>query len=160
MAQLPHIVLPLPEVRAAEAVGQIHKVIAVHPGLLKQLAGPREMLPVKGQILEDFLLKAVRVFAVKLLAQCFALVQRDFLVADFLRSIVGGAADAVLDVGGVVEEIVDFIVNRIVLGVGALCALRRRAEAAVLDAVVVRALRVPFFVIAQIPHLNVAFLQI
>ena len=136
VAQLPHVVLPLPDVGRAETVGQIHKVIAVHLGLLKQLAGPREMLAIQRQILKDFFFKAVGVLAVKLLAERLALVQRDLLVADFLRGIVGGAADAVLDVGRVVEEIINLVINGVVLGVGALRALRCRAEAAVLNAVV------------------------
>ena len=145
---------------AAEAVRQVHKVVAIHPGLLKQLAGPGEVLAVQRQIFEDFLFKAVRVLAVKLLAERLALVQRDLLVADLLRGVVGRAADAVLDVGRVVEEIVDLVIDGVVLGVGALCALRRGAEAAVLDAVVVCALRMPLLVIAQIPHLNVVFLKV
>ena len=57
VAQLPHVVLPLPDVGRAETVGQIHKVIAVHPGLLKQLAGPREMLAIQRQILKDLFFK-------------------------------------------------------------------------------------------------------
>ena len=118
------------------------------------------MLAVQRQILENFLLKAVGVLTVELLAQRLAFVQRDFLVADLLRCIVGRAADAVLDVGGVVEEIVDFVVDGVVLGVGSLGALRRGAEAAVLDTVIVRALRVPLFVVAQIPHLDVVFLEV
>ena len=144
----------------AEAVRQVHKVVAVHPGLLKQLAGPGEVLAVQRQIFEDFLFKAIRVLAVKLLAERLALVQRDLLVADLLRGVVGRAANAVLDVGRVVEEVVDLVIDGVVLGVGALGALRRGAEAAVLDAVVVRALRMPLLVIAQIPHLNVVFLKV
>ena len=149
VAQLPHTVLPFPDVGRAEAVGQVHEVIPVHLGLFKQLAGPGEVLAVQRQILENFLLKAVGVLAVELLAQRLAFVQRDFLVADLLRCIVGRAADAVLDVGGVVEEIVDFVVDGVVLGVGSLGALRRGAETAVLDTVIVRALRVPLFVVAR-----------
>src|SRR5699024_8479553 len=56
--------------------------------------------------------------------------------------------------------IVDFIVDGIVLGVGALGALRCRAETAVFHTVIVGPLGMPFFVIAKIPHLNVVFLQI
>lgn len=119
VAKLPHIVLPLPDVGAAEAVRQVHKVVAVHPGLLKQLAGPGEVLAVQRQIFENFLFKTVRVLAVKLLAERLALVQRDLLVADLLRSVVGRAANAVLNVGRVVEEIVDLVIDGVVLGVGA-----------------------------------------
>ena len=82
----------------AETVGQVHKVFAVHFGLFKQLAGPREVLAVQGQILEDLFFKAVGILAVKLFAQRLALFQGDFLVADLLCSVIGGAADAVLDV--------------------------------------------------------------
>ena len=160
VAQLPHTVLPLPQMRRAEAVGKVHKVFAVHLGLLKAAGCLREIFAVDRKILENLLLEAVGVFAVKLLAQRLCLVQRDLLVADLLRGVVGRAPDAVLDVGRVVEEVVDLIVNGIVLGVGALCALGRGAEAAVLDAVIVRALRVPFFVVAQIPHLNVVLFQV
>lgn len=120
VAELPHIVLPLPDVGGAEAVRQVHKVVAVHPGLLKQLAGPGEVLAVQRQIFEDFLFKTVRVLAIKLLAERLALVQRDLLVADLLRGVVGRAANAVLDVGRVVEEVVDLVIDGVVLGVGAL----------------------------------------
>lgn len=83
------------------------------------------MLAVQRQIFEDFLFKTVRVLAVKLLAERLALVQRDLLVADLLRGVVGRAANAVLDVGRVVEEVVDLVIDGVVLGVGALGALRR-----------------------------------
>ena len=118
------------------------------------------MLTVERQIFEDLLLETVRVLAVKLLAERLALVEGDFLIADLLRGVVGRAANAVLDVGRVVEEIVDLIVDGVIFRIGALGALRRGAEAAVLDAVVVRALRMPLLVIAQIPHLNVVFLKV
>ena len=138
----------------------MHEVFPVHFGLFKALVRLGEVLPVDGEVLHDLLFKAVGVLAVKFLAQRLRLVQRDLLVTDLLRRIVGGAADAVLDVGGVVEKVVDFIVDGVVFGVGALRALRRGAEPAVLHRVVVGPLRVPLLVVAQIPHLNVVFLQI
>ena len=143
-----------------EPVGQVHKVLPVHHGLLEALAGLGEVHGVDGEILHDLLLEPVGVFAVELLAQRLALFQGDLVVADLLGGIVGGAADAVLDVGGVVEEVVDLVVDGVVLGVGALGALGRGAEAAVLHAVIVGALGMPLLVIAQIPHLNVVFLQV
>ena len=84
VTQFPHVVLPFPKVGAAETVGQVHKVFAVHFGLFKQLAGPRKVLAVQGQILEDLFFKAVGILAVKLLAQRLALFQGDLLVADLL----------------------------------------------------------------------------
>ena len=131
VAQFPHVVLPFPKMGTAETVGQVHKVFAVHFGLFKQLAGPREVLAVQGQILEDLFFKAVGILAVKLFAQRLALFQGDFLVADLLCSVIGSAADAVLDVGGVIEEVVDLIIDGVILGIGALGALRCGAEAAV-----------------------------
>ena len=76
------------------------------------------------------------------------------LRADLLRGVVGRAADAELDVRRVVVEVVDPIVDAVVLAVGAGRALRRGLEAAVLDCVVVAALRVPLQIVAEIVHLD------
>ena len=101
VAQLPHVVLPLPQMGRTEPVGQVHEVGPVHLGLLEQLGCMGEMLLVDGEILHDLLFEPVGVFAVELLAQRLALFQGDLVVADLLGGIVGGAADAVLGVGRV-----------------------------------------------------------
>ena len=138
----------------------MHKVVAVHLRLLKQLAGPGEVLFIKREIPENLFLKPVGVFAVELFAERLALVEGDLTVADLLRGVVGCAADAVLDVGCVIEKIVDLVVDRVVFRIRPLRALGRGAEAPVLDRVIVRPLRVPLFVIAEIPHLDVVFLKV
>ena len=57
--------------------------------------------------------------------QRHAFLARDVAGADLLRRVVGGAADAELDVGRVVVEVVDAVVDAVVLAVGARRALGR-----------------------------------
>src|SRR5690606_16678114 len=78
----------------------------------------------------------------------------DVAVADFLRGIVSGAADAELDECRVVMEVVHLVVNRAVLRIGPDGALGRSPETAMLDRIIVALLRVPFEVVAEIADID------
>ena len=103
---------------------------------------------VDGDVAEKLVGKAGGELAIVLFAQGDGFLAGDLAVADLLRGVVGAAADAVLDVGGVVEKVVDFVVDGVVFRVGARRALGAGHKAAVLDRVVVRPLRVPALVVA------------
>ena len=96
---------------------------------------------IKREVIPYLLLKARGEFAVIALAKRHSLFAGDFFVADLLGGVIAGAADAIFDIGGVIEEIVDLIVDGIVFGIVTLIALRARLKAAVHHTEKIRALR-------------------
>src|SRR4029079_19321717 len=134
-------ILILPQVRRTESIGQMQEILPVHDWLLEALARHREFLFGNAQIVENLLREALRPLAVEALYERNTFVTRDVQRANFLRGVVGRAADADLDEGREVVDVVDAVVDAVVLAVGAGRALGRGLEAAVRDRVVVAALR-------------------
>lgn len=160
VAQDPVIPIAQPQMRRTEAVGQVVKMGAVHHRLLEHLGNTGEFASRQGQIAENLIGKAVRELAVELVDQGHALIAGDVLGTDFLRRIIGCPADDELDEGSVVVKIVDSVIDGVVLAVGAGSTLGAGLKAAVLDRIVIGALRVPFQVLAKVMHLDALFLDL
>ena len=81
-------------------------------------------------------------------------------VPHFLGRIIGGPANAELNLRGEIVEHVDLVVDAGILGVAAGGALGIGLKAGMFGGVVIALLRVPFQIVAQIVHHHAAALQI
>jgi hypothetical protein len=96
----------------------MHEIRPVHLRRFEHFRGLRKFLFRDAQVAEYLFGKALGKLAVIAPHQGHTFVARDVARADFLRCIVGGAADAELGEGGVVVKIVDAVVDAVVLAVG------------------------------------------
>ena len=99
------------------------------------------------QVLEDFIGIAFGPFAIETFDQRDPFVAIDLAGANFLGGVIGCAPDAEFDVGRVVVEVVDLVVERIVFRIRSRRALGGGAEPAMFDRVIVAILRTPFQIV-------------
>src|SRR6185312_7030883 len=124
MPQLPLPAFALPQVRRAELLGECHERLARHGRLGELRRRSRELVGRNAEIAEHLVGEALGELAVEAFDQRYAFVPRDVTGADLLGGVIGRAADAELHVRGVVVEVVDAIIDRVVFAVGAGRALR------------------------------------
>ena len=99
--------------------------------------------------MEDLLREAFREFSVILPHERDALFSRDLTVANLLSGVIGRSPDSEFDPCGVIEEIIDLIIDGIVFGVRSDGSLRTWDKTAVFNAVIICALRMPFEIICE-----------
>src|SRR5438552_4105013 len=116
----------------AKAVGERIEIVTIHVRSFEHTRGSRKLRRRQAEIAEDFVGEPFGKFAVEALDEGHALLAADVAGANFLRRVVRGAADAELNEGRVVVEVIDAIVNAVVFTVCTRCAFRRGLKSAVL----------------------------
>src|SRR5438128_1000566 len=107
VAENPPVPILPPEMWRAKLVGQFAEGLARHLRPPKRGRRLRELLRADAEVVEDLLGEPLRPLAVEPLHERHALLPRDVAGPDLLGRVVGGPADAELDVGRPVVEVVD-----------------------------------------------------
>jgi len=122
--------------------------------MLKTFVGDWEFAGINAEILHQLLLKARRPFTIEPLHQGHAFVTCNVTGSDLLCGVVGCTPDAEFYKRRPIMQIIDLIIDLIVLAVSPWCPMWARLEAAMLNGIIVAALRMPFQVIAKIMNFD------
>ena len=131
------LAVPTPKMGRPESVCHAFKIVPVHNRLLKLLARDWIFRIRDTEISKNLLSESLGKFAIVFFDEGYTLFTRDLLVPNFLCCIIGRTANPEFYVGGVVMEIIDFVIDAVVLAVCPGGSLRRNCEVAMLCCVVV-----------------------